>query len=76
MTQQKLKDSDFAWHGGAPIARFSEIILFVVGGVTYEEIKAIHNWNISNPGHKVILGSTSVLNSSSFLESIISNSNP
>lgn len=74
LTQHKLKESDYAWLGGAPLPRVSEVILFIVGGITYEEVKAVHNWNITNPGCKVILGSTAVHNTQSFLEAIVSNS--
>lgn len=70
LVQGRLREADFAWLGGAPMARTGEIIVFVVGGVTYEEIKSVHQWNLSNPANKVVLGSTCIHNCQSFLESI------
>ncbi|CAG0895599.1 unnamed protein product, partial [Cyprideis torosa] len=60
-----------------------DLIVFVVGGVTYEESLAVASFNAlhlkpstgsgnqSNPRPRVILGGTNVLNSKAFLEQII-----
>ncbi|PLB34465.1 Sec1 family protein [Aspergillus candidus] len=47
-----------------------DIILFMVGGVTYEEAKMVAQVNASSPGVRVVLGGTSVHNSTSFLEEV------
>lgn len=47
-----------------------EIIIFIVGGATYAEAAFIHEWNLANPGCKVMLGSTHIHNSSSFIEEV------
>lgn len=47
-----------------------DIIIFVIGGVTYEESMAIYNLNISNPHVRIILGGSTVHNSSSFLNEV------
>lgn len=47
-----------------------DIIVFVVGGVTYEEAIAVYQVNSSNPGVRVILGGTTVHNTESFLEEV------
>ena len=73
LVQGKLRDSDFEWHGGAPVPRIGDIVVFVVGGMTYEEVKAVHQWNLSNPANKVVLGSNCILNSQTFLENIACN---
>ena len=36
----------------------TEIILFVLGGVTYEEARFVAEMNTANPGVKVLLGTT------------------
>ena len=58
------------WHGGAPVPRVGDIIVFVIGGITYEEVKAVQEWNLSNPANKVVLGSNCIHNCQTFLENI------
>lgn len=45
-----------------------DIIVFVVGGVTYEEAKLVAGINETLPGVRIVLGGTSVVNSSMFLK--------
>ncbi|KAI9832113.1 MAG: vacuolar protein sorting-associated protein 45 [Phylliscum demangeonii] len=45
-----------------------EIIVFVVGGVTYEEANAVAQLNATSAGVRLVLGGTAVCNSASFLE--------
>ncbi|CUS14780.1 unnamed protein product [Tuber aestivum] len=47
-----------------------DIIIFMVGGTTYEEAKLIAQINASTPGVRVVLGGTSVLNSRVFMDEI------
>lgn len=47
-----------------------DIIVFMVGGVTYEEAKMVAQVNASIPGIRVVLGGTEVHNSSTFLEEV------
>jgi len=47
-----------------------DIIVFMIGGTTYEEAKTIATINASVPGVRVVLGGTQVHNSESFLESV------
>lgn len=42
----------------------------MIGGTTYEESLTVHNLNKQNPGIKIILGGTTIHNSTSFLEEI------
>lgn len=44
-----------------------EVIVFIVGGSTYEESKCVHDWNERNPHMRVVLGGSAVLNSDMFL---------
>lgn len=50
--------------------RPQNVVLFIIGGVTYEESAAIHQFNTNNPGMRVILGGSTVHNSTSFLASM------
>ena len=47
-----------------------DIIIFMVGGVTFEEAKTVATVNASVPGVRVVLGGTQVHNSASFMESV------
>lgn len=60
-----------AWQGLFSRAPPREVIVFVVGGTTYEEAKAVAEWNDKNCGStRVILGGSAVLNSREFLEAL------
>jgi vacuolar protein sorting-associated protein 45 len=50
--------------------RPSEIIIFMVGGATYEEAMKVAEFNVANPSLKVILGGSCIHNSTSFLKEI------
>lgn len=56
-----------------------ELIIFIVGGLTYEESLAVHNFN-TNPMNRgkrsVLLGGTTILNSSDFIKEVCSNNYP
>lgn len=47
-----------------------DIIIFIVGGATYEEAKMVAQVNASSPGIRVVLGSTNLHNSTTFLEEV------
>ena len=46
------------------------MIIFIAGGVTYEEARCVHEVNASKHGVKIILGGSTMLNSASFLEEL------
>lgn len=46
-----------------------EVVVFIIGGATYEEALAVHQYN--NAGHRVILGGTTIHNSDTFVNEII-----
>jgi vacuolar protein sorting-associated protein 45 len=50
--------------------RPQDVIVFIIGGASYEESCLIHQMNKENPGVNIILGGTSVLNSNSFIEEV------
>lgn len=48
-----------------------DIIIFIVGGVCYEEARLINELNNSNKGTKIVLGGTQTLNSKQFIDNIL-----
>jgi vacuolar protein sorting-associated protein 45 len=42
----------------------------MIGGATYEESLAVHQLNKNNFGVRIVLGGTTIHNSSSFLEEV------
>jgi vacuolar protein sorting-associated protein 45 len=48
--------------------RPQDIIVFMIGGTTYEEAKMIAGVNESMPGVRIVLGGTTIHNSESFLK--------
>eukprot|EP01133_Synstelium_polycarpum_P011936 gene11936-13911_t len=50
--------------------RPSDIIIFVVGGITFEESFAVYKFNSLNAGTKVVLGGNSILNCHQFLDDL------
>lgn len=68
----RLRDTThpFVEGGGTTKDKPQDIIVFMVGGTTYEEAKLVAQINVSTPGIRVVLGGTTVQNSSSFLEEI------
>ena len=47
-----------------------DIFVFVVGGATYEEARAVALLNAANKGQRIVLGSTCMLNSTAFLKDL------
>lgn len=66
----KLREGPFPGVGSIPTAAPKSIVVFVVGGVTYEEGTKVAELNSS--GVKVILGGNTVHNSSTFLAELLS----
>lgn len=42
--------------------RPQDIIVFVIGGATYEEALTVYNLNRTNPGVRIVLGGTTIHN--------------
>lgn len=51
----------------------TEIVVFIIGGATYEEALAVHQLN--QIGYRVILGGTTIHNSETFLDEVVSATN-
>lgn len=71
ISKQKLKDSQYpSIPPGVPMSRTSEVIIFMVGGTTYEEALKVSEFNAANPNLRVILGGSCIQNSMNFLKEI------
>lgn len=56
--------------GQPPRDKPQDVIVFMVGGATFEEARIVAQMNASTPGVRVVLGGTEVLNSSRFLDQV------
>ncbi|CAG8645775.1 9475_t:CDS:2, partial [Paraglomus occultum] len=70
MIKGKLKDTSYPFLDGVTKDRPQDIIIFMIGGATYEEAKYVAELNASTPGIRVVLGGTAVHNSASFLNEV------
>ena len=68
----KLKEQQYPFveGGGTTRDKPQDVVIFIVGGATYEEAKIVAQVNASSPGVRVILGATSIHNSSTFLKEV------
>ena len=67
----KLSSQTFPYLGNTITSkRPQDVIVFMIGGTTYEESLNVYNLNKQNSGIKIILGGTTIHNSQSFLEEV------
>ncbi|KAL4871999.1 hypothetical protein BDV12DRAFT_162838 [Aspergillus spectabilis] len=68
----RLKELQYPFlEGGGHIRdKPQDVVIFMVGGTTYEEAKMVAQVNASSPGIRVVLASTTIHNSKSFLEEV------
>ena len=68
----RLKEQQYPFveGGGTTRDKPQDIVIFIVGGATYEEAKMVAQVNASSPGVRVVLGGTHIHNSTTFLEEI------
>lgn len=68
----KLRDQQYPFveGGGTTRDKPQDIVVFIIGGVTYEEAKMVAGINASSPGVRVVLGGTTVHNTTTFLEEV------
>lgn len=68
----KLRENLYPTLGGEDVngRKPQDIIVFMVGGTTYEESLCVHQLNQAYSGVKIVLGGTTVHNSASFMEEI------
>lgn len=69
--QLKTIEETETFKGGTNGAPAQDIILFVVGGVTFEEARFVHEFNGTMKGKmRVVLGGTSVISTHEYIDSI------
>ncbi|KAI1102590.1 Sec1-like protein [Jackrogersella minutella] len=68
----KLREQQYPFvdGGGTTRDKPQDIVVFVIGGATYEEAKTIASINASTPGVRVVLGGTTIHNAATFLEEV------
>lgn len=67
----KLKEASYPYLGTSQLRdRPQDIIIFIIGGCTYEESLAVHTFNKTMPGVRIVLGGTCIHNSKSFLQEV------
>ncbi|KAL9099911.1 MAG: hypothetical protein Q9163_004653 [Psora crenata] len=70
LIKARLKEQQYPFveAGGTTRDKPQDIIIFVIGGTTYEEAKMVAQVNASSPGVRVVLGGTTIHNSTTFLK--------
>ena len=70
LIKARLKEQQYPFveGGGSTRDKPQDIIVFLIGGATYEEAKTVAQVNASSPGVRVVLGGTTIHNSATFLE--------
>ncbi|KAF9972091.1 vacuolar protein sorting-associated protein 45 [Actinomortierella ambigua] len=66
----KLKETNYPFVEGTSRDRPQDVIVFVIGGATFEEARYVATFNATTPGARVILGGTTIHNSRSFLREL------
>ena len=68
----KLREQQYPFvdGGGSTRDKPQDIIVFIIGGATYEEAKSVASINATTPGVRVVLGGTTIHNGNSFLEEV------
>ena len=64
--KNKLSEGDYPYEGAAGSGAPNVVVIFYVGGTTYEEGHCVSNWN-KEGNMQVVLGGTHVLNSDMFM---------
>ena len=70
LAKGKLNEKHFPAVGKDVGGRPTEVLVFVVGGATFEEATAVTTFNSANPGMRVILGCSCIHNSTSFTKEL------
>jgi len=74
--KMKVKSLPYLDAGGSKQqGRYRLVVVYIVGGVTYEELAAVEQFNGSNPaGLRVVIGGSSVHNSHTFITDVLKGS--
>lgn len=68
----KLREQQYPFveGGGTTRDKPQDVIIFIIGGATYEEARTVATINASTPGVRLVLGGTTVHNAATFLEEV------
>ena len=68
----RLSTASYPFLEGAGTTRDKpqDVVVFIVGGATYEEAKMVAQVNASSPGVRVVLGGTGIVNSKNFWDEV------
>jgi hypothetical protein len=67
---RQLKDSSYPNVMNLTGNKPTEMIVFIVGGVTFEEATKVAEFNVNNQGIRITLGGSYIHNSNSFLKEV------
>jgi vacuolar protein sorting-associated protein 45 len=68
MVKGKLSETEFPYATESPRdTKTTDIIIFILGGATYQEAKEVAEFNNTSELFNVILGGTTIHNSKSFI---------
>lgn len=72
LIKARLKEQQYPFidGGGTTRDKPQDIVVFMIGGATYEEAKMVAQVNASFPGVRVVLGATTIHNTTTFLEEV------
>lgn len=72
LIKARLKEQQYPFveGGGTSRDKPQDIIVFMIGGATYEEAKMVAQVNASFPGVRVVLGATTIHNTTTFLDEV------
>eukprot|EP01113_Clastostelium_recurvatum_P047604 TRINITY_DN851_c0_g1_i2.p1 TRINITY_DN851_c0_g1~~TRINITY_DN851_c0_g1_i2.p1 ORF type:complete len:556 (+),score=164.20 TRINITY_DN851_c0_g1_i2:96-1763(+) len=72
LARNRLKDQVYPFLIGQPVKdRPQDVIVFFIGGATYEEALTVSEFNLANPGMRVVLAGTTIHNSETFLQELL-----
>ncbi|KAJ8660388.1 hypothetical protein O0I10_003845 [Lichtheimia ornata] len=73
LIKARLRDTTYPYIPGQAQAvreRPQDIIVFIIGGATFEEARYIAQLNAATPGVRIVLGGTTIHNSTSFMKQL------
>ncbi|KAK4461451.1 Sec1-like protein [Cladorrhinum samala] len=72
LVKGKLKEGQYPFveGGGTTRDKSQDVVVFIIGGATYEEAKMVAGINASTPGVRIVLGGTTMHNADTFMEEV------
>lgn len=71
LMKSKLSGLKYPYASTAIKGRLKDVIIFMVGGITYNEACVVSEFNKKSPGIRVVLGGTCIHNCESFLKEVL-----